>query len=83
MQKALKLASAPALREGIEMHIEQTQVQIERVEQAMDKLESRRDICWRRSHRDFQARQSRSVQPLSASIGCAGMARPDGNDYLD
>jgi ferritin-like metal-binding protein YciE len=39
MQKALKMASAPALREGIEMHIEQTQVQIERIEQAMEKLE--------------------------------------------
>jgi ferritin-like metal-binding protein YciE len=47
MQKALKMASAPALREGIEMHIEQTQVQIERVEQAMEKLEVRpgRKVC--------------------------------------
>jgi ferritin-like metal-binding protein YciE len=47
MQKALKMASAPALREGIEMHIKQTQVQIERVEQAMEKLESRpgRKVC--------------------------------------
>ena len=47
MQKALKMASAPALREGIEMHIEQTQVQIERVEQAMEKLEIRpgRKVC--------------------------------------
>ena len=26
MQKALRMASAPALREGIELHIEQTQV---------------------------------------------------------
>jgi ferritin-like metal-binding protein YciE len=39
MQKALKMASAPALREGIEMHIDETQVQIERVEQAMERLE--------------------------------------------
>jgi ferritin-like metal-binding protein YciE len=47
MQKALKMASAPALREGIEMHIEQTQVQIERIEQAMEKLEVRpgRKVC--------------------------------------
>jgi ferritin-like metal-binding protein YciE len=47
MQKAFKMASAPALREGIELHIEQTQVQIERVEQAMEKLESRpgRKVC--------------------------------------
>jgi ferritin-like metal-binding protein YciE len=47
MQKALKMASAPVLREGIEMHIEQTQVQIERVEQAMERLEVRpgRKVC--------------------------------------
>src|ERR1700733_6772626 len=47
MQKALKMASAPALREGIEMHMEQTQVQIERIEQAMEKLEVRpgRKVC--------------------------------------
>jgi len=47
MQKTLKMASAPALREGIQLHIEQTQVQIERVEQAMEKLEIRpgRKVC--------------------------------------
>jgi ferritin-like metal-binding protein YciE len=47
MQKTLKMASAPALREGIQMHIEQTQVQIERLEQAMEKLEIRpgRKVC--------------------------------------
>jgi ferritin-like metal-binding protein YciE len=47
MQKTLKMASASALREGIQMHIEQTQVQIERVEQAMEKLEIRpgRKVC--------------------------------------
>src|ERR1700722_17970806 len=47
MQKALKMASAPALREGIQVHIEQTQVQIERVEQAMEKMEIRpgRKVC--------------------------------------
>jgi len=47
MQKALRKASADVLREGIQMHIEQTQVQIERVEQAMEKLNVRpgRKIC--------------------------------------
>ena len=38
MQKSLKLATTPALREGMQMHIEQTQVQIERLEQAMEKF---------------------------------------------
>ena len=47
MQKALKMASASALREGIQLHIEQTQVQIERVEQVMEKLEVKpgRKVC--------------------------------------
>jgi ferritin-like metal-binding protein YciE len=47
MQKALRMASAPALREGIQLHIEQTQVQIERVEQVMEKLGARpgRRVC--------------------------------------
>jgi ferritin-like metal-binding protein YciE len=47
MQKTLKMASAPALREGIQMHVEQTQVQIERIEQAMEKLDVRpgRKVC--------------------------------------
>jgi ferritin-like metal-binding protein YciE len=47
MQRALRKASAEALREGIQMHIEQTQVQIERVEQAMEKLSVRpgRKVC--------------------------------------
>ena len=45
MQRALRMASAPALREGIELHIEQTQ--IERVEEAMEKLQTRpgRKVC--------------------------------------
>jgi ferritin-like metal-binding protein YciE len=42
MQKVLRKASTPGLREGIQLHIEQTQTQIERVEQAMEKLEVRR-----------------------------------------
>jgi ferritin-like metal-binding protein YciE len=47
MQKVLRKASDGMLREGIQMHIEQTQVQIERVEQAMEKLSVRpgRKVC--------------------------------------
>src|SRR3954453_9238054 len=47
MQKTLKMANAPALREGIQLHIEQTQIQIERVEQALEKLTGRpgRKVC--------------------------------------
>ena len=47
MQRTLRKASNPALREGIQLHIEQTQTQIERVEQAMERLEVRpgRKVC--------------------------------------
>jgi ferritin-like metal-binding protein YciE len=47
MQRAARKASAEPLREGIQMHIEQTQVQIERVEQAMEKMNVRpgRKVC--------------------------------------
>src|SRR3954465_10931861 len=47
MQKAERKASTPALRDGIQMHIEQTQVQIERVEQIMESLKIRpgRKVC--------------------------------------
>jgi ferritin-like metal-binding protein YciE len=47
MQRAVRKASAEALREGIQMHIEQTQMQIERVEQAMEKMNVRpgRKVC--------------------------------------
>src|ERR1700722_6748276 len=47
MQKALKMTTASALREGIQLHIDQTQTQIERVEEAMAKLEIRpgRKVC--------------------------------------
>jgi len=47
MQKTLRKASANALREGIQLHIDQTQVQIERLEQAMEKLGARpgRKVC--------------------------------------
>jgi ferritin-like metal-binding protein YciE len=59
MQKALKMASAPALREGIEMHIEQTQVQIERIEQAMEKLEVRPNRTFALYNRDLLLRHGR------------------------
>src|SRR3954452_18523720 len=47
MQKAVRKASAEVLRQGIQLHIEQTQVQIERVEQAMEKMSVRpgRKVC--------------------------------------
>src|SRR3954470_24292246 len=47
MQRAVRKANAEELRAGIQMHIEQTQVQIERVEQAMEKLSVRpsRKVC--------------------------------------
>jgi ferritin-like metal-binding protein YciE len=47
MQKALRTASANTLREGIQLHIDQTQVQIERIEQAMEKMSVRpgRKVC--------------------------------------
>jgi len=47
MQRAMKKASAPALRESIELHLEQTQGQIERLEQGLEKLDTRpgRKVC--------------------------------------
>jgi ferritin-like metal-binding protein YciE len=47
MQRTVRKATAPALKEGIQMHIEQTQDQIERVEQALDALGARpgRKVC--------------------------------------
>lgn len=47
MQKVMKMASATALRAGIEAHIEETQTQIDRVEQALDELSARpgRKVC--------------------------------------
>ena len=47
MQRTLKKATAPALREGIQLHVEQTQAQIERVEQALERLDARpgRKVC--------------------------------------
>jgi ferritin-like metal-binding protein YciE len=47
MQKTLKYASAPQLREGIQMHIEQTEQQIERLEKGMEMMGARpgRKVC--------------------------------------
>ena len=47
MQKVLRKASSPLLREGIQLHIEETQTQIERVEQGMEKMGIRpgRKVC--------------------------------------
>jgi ferritin-like metal-binding protein YciE len=42
-QKVLRKADSSMLREGVQLHIDQTQTQIERVEQAMEKLEVRRN----------------------------------------
>ena len=44
MQKVLRKASSPVLREGIQLHIEQTQTQIERVEQAMERMDVKRGL---------------------------------------
>jgi ferritin-like metal-binding protein YciE len=45
--RELKKGSSPMLRDGIQLHIEQTHTQIERVEQAMEKLEvpRSRKVC--------------------------------------
>jgi ferritin-like metal-binding protein YciE len=47
MQKALRSATAPVLKDGIQLHIEQTQTQIERLEQVMEKMEVKpgRKVC--------------------------------------
>jgi len=47
MQRALRKASAEPLRMGIQHHIDQTQTHVERVEEALEKLNSRpgRKVC--------------------------------------
>jgi ferritin-like metal-binding protein YciE len=62
MQKVLRMASAPALREGIELHIEQTQTQIERVEQAMEKLQTHTGSGHRRRHAEDRALRDRCLR---------------------
>jgi ferritin-like metal-binding protein YciE len=81
MQKALRMASAPALREGIELHIEQTQTQIERVEQAMEKLQTRpgRKVCEAMRGLVEEAQHSIGEQdgrgPILDLVNVAGMQR--------
>lgn len=47
MKKALRKVSAPGLRQGVELHIEQTQSQIDRVTEALEQLGSKpgRKVC--------------------------------------
>src|SRR5215212_7635875 len=47
MRQTVRKATAPVLKEGIQLHIEQTQTQIERVEQALEALSARpgRKVC--------------------------------------
>lgn len=80
MQKALRKASAPALREGIQLHIDQTQTQIERVEQAMEKLELRpgRKVCEAMRGLVEEAQHSIEEQekgPIMDLVIVAGMQR--------
>src|SRR6201999_2336365 len=81
MQKALKMASAPALRDGIQLHIEQTQVQIERLEQAMEQLEAKpgRKVCEAMRGLVEEAQHTISEQegkgPIMDLVIVAGMQR--------
>jgi ferritin-like metal-binding protein YciE len=80
MQKALRKASAPALRDGITLHIDQTQVQIERVEQAMEKMETRpgRKVCEAMRGLVEEAQHSIEEQekgPIMDLVIIAGMQR--------
>jgi ferritin-like metal-binding protein YciE len=47
MKKTLRKASAPALKAGIQKHIDETQIQLERVQQALDGLGAKpgRKVC--------------------------------------
>ncbi|MBL6456263.1 ferritin-like domain-containing protein [Belnapia sp. T6] len=47
MQRIVRKVSAPELREALTMHVEQTQSQVERVEQALDEMGARpgRKVC--------------------------------------
>jgi ferritin-like metal-binding protein YciE len=47
MQRTLRKASAPALRDGIQAHITQTEAQIERIEQGLERLGAKpgRKVC--------------------------------------
>ncbi len=47
MQKTLRKVTSPMLKEGVQLHIEQTETQIERVEQALEAMGARpgRKVC--------------------------------------
>jgi ferritin-like metal-binding protein YciE len=80
MQKALRMASAAPLKEGIQLHIEQTHTQIERVEQAMEKLGIRpgRKVCEAMRGLVEEAQHSIDEQdkgPIMDLVIVAGMQR--------
>jgi ferritin-like metal-binding protein YciE len=80
MQKALRKATAPALRDGITLHIDQTQVQIERLEQAMEKMDARpgRKVCEAMRGLVEEAQHSIEEQekgPIMDLVIIAGMQR--------
>jgi ferritin-like metal-binding protein YciE len=80
MQKALRSATASALKEGIQLHIEQTQGQIERLEQAMEKMQMKpgRKVC--EAMRGLVEEAQSSIQehdkgPIMDLVIVAGMQR--------
>jgi ferritin-like metal-binding protein YciE len=80
MQKVLKSATAPTLKEGIQLHIEQTQTQIERLEQAMEKMEMKagRKVCEAMRGLVEEAQSSMQEQdkgPIMDLVIVAGMQR--------
>jgi ferritin-like metal-binding protein YciE len=81
MQKVRRKATAPALREGIELHIEQTQAQIERVERAMDKMGVRpgRKVCEAMrglvEEAEHEMEENEGAGPILDLVIVAGMQR--------
>jgi len=80
MQKALKKATSPALKDGIQLHIEQTEVQIERLGQAMERLDMRpgRKVCEAMRGLVEEAQSSIEEQdkgPIMDLVIVAGMQR--------
>jgi ferritin-like metal-binding protein YciE len=80
MQSALRKKTAPALKQGIELHIEQTQTQIERLEQAMEKMDMKpgRKVC--EAMRGLVEEAQSSIQeqekgPIMDLVIVAGMQR--------
>jgi ferritin-like metal-binding protein YciE len=80
MQKVSKQISTPALAEGTRMHIEQTQTQIERLEQALEALNERpgRKVCEAMRGLIEEAQHTLEEQdkgPLMDLVLVAGMQR--------